>query len=560
MLNNYKNLKKYVNKKLFILLLLGSILFSFIEMFFIICLHTYSILLLESTGVDINGETVFSQIDFTIEEASLLMLIIIMLSGFYRFYYITFQVNFIYHVGKIIGDIIYSKNFSLLRLERNEENANSIKTLLTIKIDDFIGQYLLPILNIYQSTISAIMISLALLYINPTIFIVSIIILTLLASALMYMRKNRISFISRSIVESRRNINQIINDGIDNRQGILINNYTDYFYLAYEHANRSLRKLQGDTQILALTPKYIIETIVFLLIVSCVFYSSNIGIDLFEAMPAMVAFVFAAQKLLPTINLIYFSFTQIRATSGIAEQVFQWIEDEETVDRTEKAKEKRYFPKFPFNIKVAELSWERGKQNTDRTLSIEFEVGKSYKISGPSGSGKSALVKTIVGFNPIKDGKIQVGDTLIDEITREDFWENITYVPQNDSIFETSILENITLKKTVTSNDLMKVQEIIDIVGLHEIFEQNNLTLESIFDEQKSPLSGGQRQRLVLARALFNMKNILILDEAASALDQKSETQIYKSLIQKYNQDRIIIYISHNPTNISKQTMDVIIS
>ena len=132
--------------------------------------------------------------------------------------------------------------------------------------------------------------------------------------------------------------------------------------------------------------------------------------------------------------------------------------------------------------------------------------------------------------------------------------EHVTYVPQNDVLFETSILENITLSKQFDQTIGDKVDFILGVVGLNEIMVSNKLDLNSRISNRSNEFSGGQKQRLMIARALANVSNILILDEAASAFDHNAEIELFNSILRHYQSNRIILFVSHNPNNLPENT------
>jgi len=548
MIDKLKVLRPYISKKAIFFLLTGSILFSVIEMLFILSLHTYSIILLRLTGTQVSESSLPFELDLSIGHANALMIGIIIFSGIYRYYYIKYQIKIIHELGIAVADTIHDTSFINVIDEDNSTTANDVKTLLTVKIDNFIGQYLLPLVNMFQSFVSGLMISVALLLIDAKVFLISSVVIGVLTASLIYFRKARIAKISIMIVETRKTLNRIITDSIDNRSSLNVNGYKSYFRKEFFDANSFLRNLQSDTQVLALTPKYLIETVVMCLIFLVISVAVYQDVDLYLTLPVMIAFIFACQKLLPIVNLSYFCYTQIKATWGIAEQIFDGLKQKSSYPAT--SVHSIPFPSYPFNIHLKNIEWQRGDIAVNPVLNAIFTAGNVYKITGRSGVGKSSLLKVIAGLENLKSGSIYLNSDFEIKQIDQRMWEHVTYVPQNDVLFETSIIENITLSKHFDQSIQDEVQFILDIVGLREIMISNKLDLKSRITNRSNEFSGGQKQRLMIARALYNIRDIMILDEAASALDHNAEIELFNSILQHYQKNRIILFVSHNSNNL----------
>lgn len=214
--------------------------------------------------------------------------------------------------------------------------------------------------------------------------------------------------------------------------------------------------------------------------------------------------------------------------------------------------DEKTFNKFlsnSFDTDIKEIRVNNLSINFKRKLTfpnIVFEYGKKYAIEGESGSGKSSLLKAILGELNNYDGEI-----LINGIAKnkdDNLFNKISYMNQETYLFNDTVKNNVDFNKELTDDE---VNELLKNVGLKNIDANTHLT-----DNGKN-LSGGQRQRLALIRALVRKKDILILDEATANLDKETE-KIIEDLALK--QSKTLIMITHRLTDEVTNRLDKVIN
>ncbi|MCE4148766.1 ATP-binding cassette domain-containing protein [Bacillus velezensis] len=162
-----------------------------------------------------------------------------------------------------------------------------------------------------------------------------------------------------------------------------------------------------------------------------------------------------------------------------------------------------------------------------KNISLEIREGQKIAIVGSSGSGKSTLSKLIMGLYDPTEGQICFDSIPLEKLDRKQLYKQMGIVPQDITLFNSSILKNITLNNKNISVE--KVRKVAKAAQIDKEIESMPMKYNTPISEMGMNLSGGQRQRIVLARALLNDPKILILDEATSSLDLVNE-----SLISKY--------------------------
>lgn len=189
-------------------------------------------------------------------------------------------------------------------------------------------------------------------------------------------------------------------------------------------------------------------------------------------------------------------------------------------------------------LKNVSFSYNRHSGKILKDVNLEIRPGEKVAIVGTSGSGKSTLSKILLGLYDANDGEILYDGTKIEQLDKKSLRKQIGVVPQDMSLFNKTIYENITMNKLGISEE--DVRKAVRVTQLEEEIESMPMKYDTLVSDMGMNLSGGQRQRVALARALINHPRVLILDEATSALDYKNEREI-SDYLEKIGCARIII-------------------
>jgi len=201
--------------------------------------------------------------------------------------------------------------------------------------------------------------------------------------------------------------------------------------------------------------------------------------------------------------------------------------------------------KLPFNnINIKNLTYSYDKyNNVFENINLNIHKNEKIMLIGSSGKGKSTILKLLKKYYQVDNNKIFIDDIDINEITEEEINKNITYVSQQEILFTDTLYNNLVLSRKIKDK---KVLSVIKDTKLD--FIDNNLKLNMFIEENGFNLSGGQRQRIVLARSLLNNFKILLLDEALSEVDTRTERKILKNIFKRYK-NKTIILVSHRLDN-----------
>lgn len=186
-------------------------------------------------------------------------------------------------------------------------------------------------------------------------------------------------------------------------------------------------------------------------------------------------------------------------------------------------------------------------------FSLRIRSGEKVAIVGATGSGKSTLMKLLFRFYDVQQGCITVDNIPVTDFVLQDLRSSIAYVSQNPTLFNRSLLENVTygFEHDLEEADLEKnIYDALSMAQCHFVQELEH-GLHTRVGEYGKQLSGGEKQRISIARAILHKNPIVVLDEATSALDNRSEKEVtsaISTLLRKNNQTAIII--AHRLTTI----------
>lgn len=178
-------------------------------------------------------------------------------------------------------------------------------------------------------------------------------------------------------------------------------------------------------------------------------------------------------------------------------------------------------------------------------ISFSLKTGQGLGIIGPSGSGKSSLIRSLVGVWPQVGGSVRLDNAPLDQWNPEELGRYIGYLPQSVELFEGSIAANIS--RFDPKARAKGVLEAAHLAGVHDLVLRFPDGYSTRVGESGTSLSAGQRQRIGLARALYANPFLVVLDEPSSNLDAEGEEALTRAMIGVRNRGGIVIVVAHRP-------------
>ena len=212
----------------------------------------------------------------------------------------------------------------------------------------------------------------------------------------------------------------------------------------------------------------------------------------------------------------------------------------------ERGKQPKHIKSYDVEFQNLSFSYDESK-NVLNNISFKANEKELTAIVGNSGGGKSTIAKLIAGFWNIDKGKIFIGDVDLNDMPLKQNMELITYVSQENFLFNKTILENLRVAKEDANMD--EIKEACVKASCHDFITNLPNGYETVVGEGGSSLSGGERQRIVIARSFLKNSPIVLLDEATAYSDPDNEAIIQES-IDALIKDKTIIMIAHRLSTI----------
>ena len=198
-------------------------------------------------------------------------------------------------------------------------------------------------------------------------------------------------------------------------------------------------------------------------------------------------------------------------------------------------------------IAIKNLSFQYEERKIIDDLSLFIKRGQKIAFVGESGSGKSTVIKILLGLLKYNQGEICLGDMELSGICLNNLYDKVSYISQDVPVFDGTIKENLVFEKNVSKEQIL---DALSEVQLSHLVENLAEGLDTEIGEKGTCLSGGEKQRLAFARLWFENPELVILDEATSAMDNLTEEIVMKSVMQKMK-DKTVIAIAHRLNSIA---------
>lgn len=242
----------------------------------------------------------------------------------------------------------------------------------------------------------------------------------------------------------------------------------------------------------------------------------------------IVAFITYVRLFTSPLTQIAQSMTSLQTTAAASERVFEFLDEVELTDESHLKKVlKKQNVKGKVEFKNVSFTYDDNETPTIKNFSATAKPGQKIAIVGPTGAGKTTMVNLLMKFYEINDGDILIDGTSIHDLTRDNIHSLFTMVLQDTWLFEGTVKENIIYNRKNISHK--RVEEVCKIVGVDHFIKTLPHGYDTILTDNES-ISAGQKQLLTIARGMIEDAPLLILDEATSNVDTRTEELVQKAM------------------------------
>jgi ABC-type multidrug transport system fused ATPase/permease subunit len=345
-----------------------------------------------------------------------------------------------------------------------------------------------------------------------------------------------------------------ISDSLTNYKELYIRDKRDYYSKIINSSRQNIAWNSAELSFIPNLGKYLIEvTMVIGAIAICAF--QFYFADATQAVSILSVFLAAGSRIAPAILRVQSGAIAIKGSYGGASKTLSLMqelgEDLEEID-PELIDSLRKSSQFSGRASISNLNFSYDNTSIPVLNNVSFEVkeGEILAIVGPSGAGKSTLVDIILGLYKPDSGAISVGG--VEPRLAVKAWPGaISYVPQSVSLIQGTIAENIALGYAKAEIDHSKVKMCVEVAQLQDYVGSLDNGVDTRVGEAALRMSGGQLQRLGIARALYTDPKMLVLDEATSSLDGKTESEVSDSILELRGKITIVL-IAHRLSTVRK--------
>lgn len=416
------------------------------------------------------------------------------------------------------------------------------------------SQIVQPLMTMNAKIVLALFISISIVIYDPVIAILGLCIFSLAYFLLYRLVRQKLESNGQELSEVSTQRFRLMNEGFGGIKDVLLLNRSHDFITRFHDSGKVFARAQGTNIAISQVPRYFIELIAFGAMISLVLvlikvHSGNLG----EVLPVLAVYALAAFKLLPALQQIYSSLSQIKGNTAAFEAIREDLEQSFDSQKTSNDTAVSISVDLKKGIKLSDITFSYpGKERAAvNGVTITIPVNSVIGLVGSSGSGKSTLIDLLLGLLTPQQGSIYVDNICITADNKRAWQDLLGFVPQSIFLSEGSVAENIAFGIPAKDISLEQVNKALNLANLTELVEQLPEGINTKVGERGVQLSGGQRQRIGIARALYHEAEVLVFDEATSALDGITEKTVMDA-IHEFSGQKTIIMIAHRLKTVEK--------
>ena len=447
-------------------------------------------------------------------------------------------------IGNDLSSEIYKKVFSQnYYYYKSLENSQVISTLTSET--ELTVRSILSLFSFLTSTTLCVSIFFTLSSINFKLLLISFTILIVIYLLITFFFARKLKRNSFSISNSRKKLVEITQQSLLNIKDILIDRNLNFFLESFFNEDLNLRIKLSQNQFISGFPRFLLEpSILILVIIISLFTTIFLGNGK-TIFTEFAIFIFAIQRLIPNMQQCYACISMFLNNLSPLTNVFDFLKLDSNPYFVLNNKYKGY-EKFNLELKNVSFKYKDSKKFILKDINLKIKNGEKIGLLGPSGSGKSTLSDLILGLLEPTMGEIFVNNKSFFRSPKSlaRWHATCSHVPQKPFLIEEDFYTNIAFNHVTDEIVKKRVEKVSKAAEIDRFINNLPRGFETVIRNPNQTLSGGQIQRLAIARALFREKNLIVLDEPTSSLDNFSQTKIIDYIFNLSSRYSLLI-ISH---------------
>lgn len=512
---------------------------------FILCFVTTLISIL---GTRLNGYTIDKFIEIGDMKGLAFICIILVLMYLVNIFSTYYQNIVMVKISQRVSAKIRKELFTALQklpLKYFDNNSSGdLMSRLTNDVDNINTTLSQSVTQLFSGIINVVGMLIAMLLLSPILTLIGMITVPLTFIATKTLVKKTQSFFVKQQRELG-NLNGYIEEMVSGQKVVLLFSEEEKVKEEFSEINERLTKsaiiAQGVSSFMGPINNFI-NNISYLIISVVGGYLILKGSEI--TVGIVFSFLLYMRNFTRPINEIMNLFNTIQGALAGAERVFEVIDEEKEKDKDNAVNIDNI--EGHVELRGVTFSYSNGKEIL-KNVSLEAKKGEVIAIVGPTGAGKTTIVNLLTKFYDIDSGEILIDGKNIDEITRESLRKTVAMVLQDTYLFSETVSENIRYGRLDASDE--EVIEAAKMADAHHFIKQLPQGYDTVLSDNGGNLSQGQRQLLAIARAILSNASILILDEATSSIDTRTEVLIQNAML-KLMEGKTTFVIAHRLSTI----------
>jgi ATP-binding cassette, subfamily B, bacterial PglK len=437
-------------------------------------------------------------------------------------------------------------------------NSSEVITGVSGKASGVITNIILPTLTLISASSMLIAILMALLFINPLIAFLAFGGFGLIYAVIIGLTRKQLLVDSELMARESVQVIKSLQEGLGGIRDVLIDGSQATYCEIYRTADIPMRRAQGRSFFISGSPRYGMEALGLILISILAYILSQQADGIAKAIPVLGAIALGAQRLLPVLQQIYSSWTNILSGQLSLQETLELL-DQPLPDYIDQPAIKPIA--FNHDISLKQLDFRYSSQMPYVLNQVNLTIAKGSRVGfiGSTGSGKSTLLDIVMGLLQPTNGVLQIDGQTITNANNRGWQAHIAHVPQAIFLADSTIEENIAFGVPRDKIDIERVRQAAQQAQIASSIASWPKQYQTIVGERGVRLSGGQRQRIGIARALYKQADVIIFDEATNALDNETEEAVMQS-IENLSKDHTLLIIAHRLTTLEKCTQIIKLS